>query len=139
MTNAYRWVQWNRAKRTYDLVLAAALIGYLTSFIALSAILFTAPGEVAAPVLLIRALGTAAAILLHFILAIGPLARLTPRMAPILYNRRHLGVTCFAVATLHALLAVAFTAASASTTPSSPFSPARASALPLSSTASGFS
>lgn len=108
MTNAYRWVQWNRAKRTYDLVLAAALIGYLASFFALGAIAFPTPGEIAFPVLLIRALGTAAAILLHIILAIGPLARLTPRMAPVLYNRRHLGVTCFAVAALHALLAVGF-------------------------------
>lgn len=108
MTNAYRWVQWNRAKRTYDAILAAALIGYLAAFIALAAILFPAPGQIAVPVLLIRALGTAAAILLHIILAIGPLARLTPRMAPVLYNRRHLGVTCFVVAALHALLAVGY-------------------------------
>jgi hypothetical protein len=44
---------------------------------------------------LIRALGTCALLLLHLILCIGPLCRLNPRFLPLLYNRRHLGVTMF--------------------------------------------
>ena len=47
---------------------------------------------------LIRALGTCALLLLHVILAIGPLARLDRRFLPLLYNRRHLGVTMFLLA-----------------------------------------
>jgi methionine sulfoxide reductase heme-binding subunit len=35
---------------------------------------------------------------LSFLLCIGPLARLTPRFKPFLYNRRHLGVATFLVA-----------------------------------------
>jgi nitrite reductase/ring-hydroxylating ferredoxin subunit/DMSO/TMAO reductase YedYZ heme-binding membrane subunit len=55
-----------------------------------------------------RALGSCAIILLHIILLIGPLHRLTPLAAPVLYNRRHLGVAFFAVALLHALVAIGF-------------------------------
>jgi len=51
--------------------------------------------------LLIRALGTAALLLLHVVLCIGPLCRLEPRLLPLLYNRRHLGVTTFLVAAAH--------------------------------------
>jgi nitrite reductase/ring-hydroxylating ferredoxin subunit len=37
------------------------------------------------------------------ILSIGPLARLDPRFLPLLYNRRHLGVTMFVLALAHAV------------------------------------
>ena len=58
-------------------------------------------GHVADPViLLIRAFGVTAFTLLTVILTIGPLARLSPRFLPALYNRRHLGVTTFIVAFL---------------------------------------
>lgn len=108
MTNAYRWVQWNRHKRVYDAVLAALLAAYLLGFVGVGLAAGGAGHAVGAPVLVIRALGTAAAVLLHLILAIGPLARLSPRFAPVLYNRRHLGVTCFLVAFLHAALALGY-------------------------------
>jgi nitrite reductase/ring-hydroxylating ferredoxin subunit/DMSO/TMAO reductase YedYZ heme-binding membrane subunit len=45
-------------------------------------------------------------VLLHVILSVGPLARLDPRFLPFLYNRRHLGVTMFLLATAHAAFAV---------------------------------
>lgn len=41
--------------------------------------------------LLIRASGAAAFSLLTIILCLGPLARLTPRALPLVYNRRHMG------------------------------------------------
>ena len=44
-------------------------------------------------------------LLLHVILCIGPLARLDARFLPLLYNRRHLGVTMFFLALVHAGLA----------------------------------
>lgn len=108
MTNAYRWVQWNRHKRVYDGVLAGVLAAYIAGFVGIGLAAMPADRAVSPPVLLIRAFGTAAAILLHVILAIGPLARINPSFAPILYNRRHLGVTCFVLAMLHAVLAIGF-------------------------------
>lgn len=108
MSGAYRLVQWNRHKKVYDLVLAAAVGGYLALFMLGGVLLFHPPNDIAPPILLMRALGTCAIVLLHLILIIGPLHRLTPLAAPLLYNRRHLGVTCFLVALLHALVAVGF-------------------------------
>ncbi len=108
MTNAYRWVQWNRHKRVYDGVLAGVLAAYIVGFVGIGLAAVPADRAVSPPVLLIRAFGTAAAILLHVILAIGPLARISPSFATILYNRRHLGVTCFVLALLHAVMAIGF-------------------------------
>lgn len=51
--------------------------------------------------LLIRGFGTSAILLLHVILSIGPLSRLDRRFLPLLYNRRHLGVTMFILALAH--------------------------------------
>jgi nitrite reductase/ring-hydroxylating ferredoxin subunit/DMSO/TMAO reductase YedYZ heme-binding membrane subunit len=98
VSHAYRAVGWNRQKRLYDLTLLAAVVVYLALFVAASAAL--AP-QVTIETLLIRAFGTAAMLLLHVILSIGPLARLDRRFLPLLYNRRHLGVTMFALALAH--------------------------------------
>jgi len=54
-----------------------------------------------AETLLIRALGTAAFLLLNAVLCIGPLSRLDRRFLPLLYNRRHLGVTTFLMGLAH--------------------------------------
>lgn len=104
MTAAYRAVQWNRAKRVYDAWIAAAVTIWLALFFFGGRLLFPEPAAFSDEVLLIRAFGTCAIALLHLILAIGPLARLDARFAPLLYNRRHLGVAFFAVALAHALL-----------------------------------
>ena len=52
-------------------------------------------------ILIMRALGACAIVLLHIILAIGPLARLSDRFKPLLYNRRHFGVITAVIALLH--------------------------------------
>ena len=57
-------------------------------------------------ILLIRAFGVAAFALLTLTLMIGPLARLTPRFRPFLYNRRHLGVLVFLLTAIHFALAL---------------------------------
>jgi hypothetical protein len=86
----YQAVGWNRQKRLYDSVLAGGILTYLLIFVGLGAILYpTATAET----LLIRGFGTLALVLLHVILCIGPLCRLDRRFLPLLYNRRHLGVT----------------------------------------------
>ncbi len=102
MSVGYRAVQWNRFKRQYDLWLWGAITAYLGIFLAVGFIRTTQADETT---LLIRALGSAAYILLHLTLCIGPLARLVPRFLPLLYNRRHLGISVFASAALHAFIA----------------------------------
>jgi nitrite reductase/ring-hydroxylating ferredoxin subunit/DMSO/TMAO reductase YedYZ heme-binding membrane subunit len=98
MSVGYRAVGWNRNKRRYDAVLAAAIALYLALFVLVS--LRTHPAATLETIL-IRGFGTCALLLLHVILAIGPLCRLSPRWLPLLYNRRHLGVSMFTLALLH--------------------------------------
>jgi nitrite reductase/ring-hydroxylating ferredoxin subunit/DMSO/TMAO reductase YedYZ heme-binding membrane subunit len=102
VAHAYQAVQWNPAKRRYDLVLAAGIAGYLALFVGAGAALRP---NATVETLLIRGFGTAALGLLHLVLCIGPLCRLEPRLLPLLYNRRHLGVTMFGLALAHAGLA----------------------------------
>jgi len=101
----YSAVKWNRRRRTYDVVLLAGIGLYLVLFFVAGR--FVWPGSPTATdrVLLIRAFGTCAFLLLHVALCIGPLARFDRRFLVLLYNRRHLGVTTFCVALAHAVLA----------------------------------
>lgn len=98
MSVEYKAVLWNRQKRIYDLTLAAGVAGYVGLFSAAMAFLHP---DATIETILIRALGTAAFFLLHVILCIGPLCRLNPNFLPLLYNRRHLGVTMFFLALGH--------------------------------------
>jgi nitrite reductase/ring-hydroxylating ferredoxin subunit/DMSO/TMAO reductase YedYZ heme-binding membrane subunit len=103
MSHAYRAVGWTPHKKLYDLVLAGGVALYLGAFTATGLAL---DPQATVETQLIRALGTCALLLLHMILAIGPLARLDPRFLPLLYNRRHLGVTMFLLALGHAAFSV---------------------------------
>lgn len=98
MSHAYRAVGWNRQKKLYDLTLVGAVALYLAVFVGVGAALRP---NATAETLLIRALGTGAFLLLHVILSVGPLCRLDPRFLPLLYNRRHMGVTMFVLALAH--------------------------------------
>ncbi|MEO1699232.1 MAG: Rieske 2Fe-2S domain-containing protein [Planctomycetota bacterium] len=102
MGHAYQAVQWNRQKRRYDLALAGGVLAYLALFFGVSGVVHP---EATFETLLLRALGSCAFLLLHVILAIGPLARLDARWLPLLYNRRHLGVTMCGLAFLHGAFA----------------------------------
>lgn len=101
MGATYKPVQWNGNKAVYDIYVLAALAAFIGVFTAVG--LMTHPsGHAADPVvLLIRALGSAAFLMLTIVLMIGPLARISPRFLPVLYNRRHLGVMTFLVAAAH--------------------------------------
>jgi len=114
MSVKYQAVQWNRQKRIYGFVLVGGVALYLLAFGAVTEILFPLVTE---EILLMRAFGTAAFLLLHLILCIGPLCRLHPKFLPLLYNRRHAGVTCFLLALLHAVLVVATYHAGGDTNP----------------------
>src|SRR5512140_84085 len=99
----YQAVQWNRQKRVYDLVLICGVAAYLIIFGVLTKVLFP---YVTDEIMLMRAFGTAAFLLLQVILCIGPLCRLNPKFLPLLYNRRHAGVTMCLLAFIHAALVV---------------------------------
>jgi len=57
--------------------------------------------DITVETIIIRSTALCAFILLHIILAIGPLSRIDSRFLPMLYNRRHLGVSMFLIALLH--------------------------------------
>lgn len=100
MSNNYAPVLWNRQKKIYDQVMLGSMALYLAVFISLQLTLFP---EITAETLIIRATGTLAFLMLHVILCIGPLARIDRRFLPLLYNRRHLGVTMCLVALMHGI------------------------------------
>lgn len=103
MGHTYQAVQWNPQKKKYDLVLWTGIGIYLALFVSLGAVWYP---NITAETLLIRALATAAFILLHVILSIGPLARLDSRFLPFLYNRRHMGVSMFLLAAAHGVFSI---------------------------------
>src|SRR5215510_4938236 len=98
MSASYAAVGWNRQKKIYDWLIFAFCAGYLSLFILLN-IIFNE--QFTFETLLIRSTSTLAVLLLHVILAIGPLCRLNKKFLPLLYNRRHLGVTMFSLALVH--------------------------------------
>ena len=99
----YRAIQWNRQKKFYDAVLVGGVAVYVALFGVVTKVLFPLVTD---EIMLMRAFGTAAFLLLHIILCIGPLCRLNPKFLPLLYNRRHAGVTMFALGLVHAALVV---------------------------------
>ena len=101
MSLTYQSVNWNSQKKIYDKVSFALILLYLTIFITSSVIFY--PNSTLETIL-IRAFSTAAFLLMHLILSIGPLCRLNPKFLPLLYNRRHLGVMMFSLALFHVLL-----------------------------------
>ena len=83
MSVQYGAISWNRQKKVYDLTLISLLALYLVVFVGVG--VWQNPSATA-ETLLIRALGTAAFLLLNVVLCIGPLARLDRRFLPLLYN-----------------------------------------------------
>ncbi|QOV89539.1 Rieske 2Fe-2S domain-containing protein [Humisphaera borealis] len=108
MSVGYRAIQWNPNKVRYDLIVAGAVVLFIAAFVVVTSLIYTGDRSISPPILLMRAFGACAIVMLHVILCIGPLARLDRRFLPLLYNRRHLGVMTFAVALLHALAATGF-------------------------------
>jgi sulfoxide reductase heme-binding subunit YedZ len=103
MSASYQSILWNRQKRIYDLVLVCFVVVYVSIFITTTAVL---DPDVTQETLIIRSTSTLALLLLHVILCIGPLARLNPVFLPLLYNRRHLGVTMFLIGAIHGTFSI---------------------------------
>ena len=102
MSARYEPVGWNRSKLVYDGVLVAVVLLYLWLYVGVGAAGASLSAPLDAPSLAMQATGSCAFLLLTAVLAIGPAARLSPAMTPLLYNRRHFGVVTCAVALGHA-------------------------------------
>lgn len=100
MSTHYAPVLWNRQKKVYDRIMLGMVILFLIVFMASQFVFFP---TISVETLIIRATGTLAFLMLHVILSIGPLTRLDKRFLPLLYNRRHLGVTMFLIALIHGI------------------------------------
>src|SRR5882762_460348 len=98
MSVQYGAISWNRQKKMYDVTFLSLLALYLGLFVGVGA--WRNPSATA-ETLLIRALGTAAFLLLNVVLCIGPLSRVDRRFLPLLYNRRRLGVTTLRLGVAH--------------------------------------
>jgi nitrite reductase/ring-hydroxylating ferredoxin subunit/DMSO/TMAO reductase YedYZ heme-binding membrane subunit len=103
MSSGYQAVMWNRQKKRYDLVMIGLVALYLTVFslVTIATNPFARPESI-----FIRGAGSLAFIMLNIILVIGPLCRLNKWFLPLLYNRRHLGVTMFLIASIHGLFSI---------------------------------
>jgi nitrite reductase/ring-hydroxylating ferredoxin subunit len=100
---AYQTVIWNKQKKNYDRMIVVFIALYLLLFVGIT---FLNNGETSIETLIIRAFGTLAIVMLHIILGIGPLARINKNFLPLLYNRRHLGVSMFFIALIHGVFAL---------------------------------
>ena len=94
----YQLVLWNKHKKIYDKIIAFSMLLYIVLFAAVTLIFNS---ETSIETLVIRAFGSLAIIMLHIILVIGPLSRLNSNFLPLLFNRRHLGVSMFIAALVH--------------------------------------
>lgn len=103
MSVGYKIVLWNRQKKRYDFLFLSMVALYLLIF---TAITLTFYPEAIPQTLIIRATGSLAVLMLHIILIIGPLCRINPYFLPLLYNRRHLGVTMFLMAAIHGIFSI---------------------------------
>ena len=103
MSENYAPVHWSRQKKKYDKILWAGILLLIVSFVAFQIILHP---SITPQTILIRATALTAIVLLHIILAIGPLCRLDTRFLPLLYNRRHLGVSMFLLAMIHSVFCI---------------------------------
>jgi len=98
MSVGYKSIQWSRQKIIYDFILLTTVALYLWGFMTLAQ---QFDSNLDTHGVSIRAYGSAAFILLHVILSIGPLSRLSSKFLPLLFNRRHMGVTMFFLALAH--------------------------------------
>lgn len=103
MSLNYAPVLWNRQKKRYDWIMVGLMALYLVLFIGFH---FLFHPDISIETLIIRATATLATLMLHVILMIGPLCRLDVRFLPLLYNRRHLGVSMFLVALIHGVFSL---------------------------------
>lgn len=80
------------------MILWAGILLLIMSFVVAQTFLHP---DITPQTIIIRVTALTAIVLLHIILVIGPLCRIDERFLPLLYNRRHLGVSMFLIALIH--------------------------------------
>ena len=103
MSERYVSILWNKQKKYYDRYLWFGITLFILSYSVLQMVLRP---TITIETLIIRVTALTAFVLLHFILAIGPLSRMDQRFLPLLYNRRHAGVSMFLLALIHGLFCI---------------------------------
>ena len=103
MSVNYAAILWSSQKKKYDKILWAGILLLIISFAVLQLVFHP---DITAETIIIRATALTAVVLLHIILLIGPLCRLDTRFLPLLYNRRHLGVSMFFIALIHSVFSI---------------------------------
>jgi methionine sulfoxide reductase heme-binding subunit len=103
MSTGYQAILWNKSKKRYDTILGLFIISFLVVSIVMNFILFPNSNI---STLIIRSFGLLGIVLLHIILSIGPLCRINKKFLPLLYNRRHLGVSMFLIISVHACYSI---------------------------------
>lgn len=103
MVRSFDLSRWNTQKLKYDLVLMVIMLAGYAAFISTSSAFH---GALPPITIALRSTAFMALLLFQLALSIGPLTRLQPRFLPLLYNRRHLGICVFFLATLHGALAI---------------------------------
>jgi len=98
MSVGYKAVQWSRTKIIYDSILLVTVAIYLYGFMTITAMI---DPDLDLHGVRTRAYGSAAFLLLHVILSIGPLSRLSSTLHPLLRHRRHMGVVMFLLSIVH--------------------------------------
>ena len=106
MSHEFVPVNWNPRKKTYDIALWVGILLFVATFVLAGKLLFVGEEYLSTLTILIRAFGACGFLMLNLILCIGPLARMDRRFLPLLYNRRHFGVSFFVIALIHGLLAI---------------------------------
>jgi methionine sulfoxide reductase heme-binding subunit len=101
MSTTYRAIHWNRQKRLYDLLVFLLVFVAASTFTSFTIVLHP---EATVETILLRGAAFLSIFLIQVLLCIGPLARLNPAFLPLLYNRRHLGITVFLLSSLHAVI-----------------------------------
>ena len=103
MSHHYKAVGWNRQKKRYDLLLWS---GIFWTMLCLFTFQYLIHPQITIETAIIRTTSLTAFLLLHLILAIGPICRIDRRFLPLLYNRRHMGVSMFIIALVHGAFSI---------------------------------
>lgn len=103
MSINYTAVGWNKQKKGYVKILWLGIALFSILFVVFQVLIHP---NISIETLIIRCTAVLAFTLLHIILLIGPMCRLNSRYLPLLYNRRHLGVSMFIIAAIHGVFCI---------------------------------
>ncbi len=105
MGATFKIVSWTPYKKRFDKIMLGIVALYLLIYI--GSLYFLYP-NIQPQLLIIKSTGSLAVLMIHFILLLGPLSRLNKKFLPILYNRRHLGVTMFFITLIHGVMSLLY-------------------------------